>query len=134
MEWKVRRAGAPITSYFNSRFRRLFDLTSYSVTTFEALCILKGGGAALEILQSIPEEQQNDYDRIVGALEIRYGHKYLRQVYQSQDQSRRQQRSNESLQEYEADIERLIHLGNPPGTKEFLEQIGIQTFIDGLVD
>ncbi|KAJ8957155.1 hypothetical protein NQ318_007715 [Aromia moschata] len=27
-------------------------------------------GQALEILQSIPEEQQNDYDRIVGALEI----------------------------------------------------------------
>ncbi|KAJ8948524.1 hypothetical protein NQ318_000064, partial [Aromia moschata] len=82
---------------------------------------------------SIPEEQQNDYDRIVGALEIRYGHKYLRQVYQSQIKSR-QQRTNESLQEYEADIERLIHLAYPQAPKEFLEQIGIQTFIDGLVD
>ncbi|KAJ8948858.1 hypothetical protein NQ318_013511, partial [Aromia moschata] len=90
-------------------------------------------GQALEILQSIPEEQQNDYDRIVGALEIRYGHKYLRQVYQSQIKSR-QQRSNESLQEYEADIERLIHLAYPQAPKEFIEQIGIQTFIDGLVD
>ncbi|KAJ8954602.1 hypothetical protein NQ318_003134 [Aromia moschata] len=80
-----------------------------------------------------PEEQQNDYDRIIGALEIRYGHKYLRQVYQSQIKSR-QQRSNESLQEYEADIERLIHLAYPQAPKEFLEQIGIQTFIDGLVD
>ncbi|KAJ8936232.1 hypothetical protein NQ318_010647 [Aromia moschata] len=90
-------------------------------------------GQALEILQSIPEEQQNDYDRIVGALEIRYGHKHLRQVYQSQIKSR-QQRSNESLQEYEADIERLIHLAYPQAPKEFLEQIGIQTFIDGLVD
>ncbi|KAJ8940761.1 hypothetical protein NQ318_009673 [Aromia moschata] len=90
-------------------------------------------GQALEILQSIPEEQQNDYDRIVGALEIRYGHKYLRQVYQSQIKSR-QQRSNESLQEYEADIERLIHLAYPQAPKEFLEQIGIQTFIDGLLD
>ncbi|KAJ8953831.1 hypothetical protein NQ318_006681 [Aromia moschata] len=87
---------------------------------------------ALEILQSIPEEQQNDYDRIVGALEIRYGHKYLRQVYQSQIKSR-QQRSNESLQEYDADIERLVHLAYPQAPKEFLEQIGIQTFIDRLV-
>ncbi|KAJ8933863.1 hypothetical protein NQ318_019388 [Aromia moschata] len=82
---------------------------------------------------SIPEEQQNDYDRIVGALEIRYGHKYLRQVYQSQIKSR-QQRTNESLQEYEADIERLIHLAYPQAPKEFLDQIGIQTFIDGLLD
>ncbi|KAJ8937677.1 hypothetical protein NQ318_002347 [Aromia moschata] len=90
-------------------------------------------GQALEILQSIPEEQQNDYHRIVGALEIRYGHKYLRQVYQSQIKSR-QQRTNESLQEYEADIERLIHLAYPQAPKEFLEQIGIQTFIVGLLD
>ncbi|KAJ8957234.1 hypothetical protein NQ318_007798 [Aromia moschata] len=90
-------------------------------------------GQALEILQSIPEEQQNDYDRIVEALEMRDGHKYLRQVYQSQIKSR-QQRSNESLQEYEADIERLVHLAYPQALKEFLEQIGIQTFIDGLVD
>ncbi|KAJ8935597.1 hypothetical protein NQ318_000637 [Aromia moschata] len=78
-------------------------------------------------------DKQNDYDRIIGALEIKYGHKYLRQVYQSQIKSR-QQRSNESLQEYEADIERLIHLAYPQAPKEFLEQIGIQTFIDGLVD
>ncbi|KAJ8944536.1 hypothetical protein NQ318_009699 [Aromia moschata] len=90
-------------------------------------------GQALEILQSIPDEQQNDYDRILGALEIRYGHKYLRQVYKSQLKSR-QQRTNESLQEYEADIERLIHLAYPQAPKEFLEQIGIQTFIDGLLD
>ncbi|KAJ8962392.1 hypothetical protein NQ318_018376 [Aromia moschata] len=46
----------------------------------------------------------------------------------------RQQRSNESLQEYEADIERLVHLAYPQAPKEFLEQIGIQTFIDGLLD
>ncbi|KAJ8951067.1 hypothetical protein NQ318_003765 [Aromia moschata] len=46
----------------------------------------------------------------------------------------RQQRRNESLQEYEADIERLVHLAYPQAPKEFLEQIGIQTFIDGLLD
>ncbi|KAJ8937106.1 hypothetical protein NQ318_013064 [Aromia moschata] len=71
---------------------------------------------ALKILQSIPEEQQNDYDRIVGALEIMYGHKYLCQVYQTQISSR-QQRTNESLQEYEADIERLVHLAYPQAPK-----------------
>ncbi|KAJ8952775.1 hypothetical protein NQ318_008092 [Aromia moschata] len=90
-------------------------------------------GQALEILQSIPEEQQNDYDRIVGSLEIKYGHKYLRQLYQSQIKSR-QQRSNESLQEYEADIEQLVHLAYPQAPKDFLEQISIHTFIDELVD
>ncbi|KAJ8936846.1 hypothetical protein NQ318_000583 [Aromia moschata] len=94
----------------------------------------RNGYFATDISQRASRKSsKNDYDRIVGALEIRYGHKYLRQVYQSQIKSR-QQRSNESLQEYEADIERLIHLAYPQAPKEFLEQIGIQTFIDGLVD
>ncbi|KAJ8942968.1 hypothetical protein NQ318_016743 [Aromia moschata] len=120
-----------------SMYRRQFEAAAkangWTSQEMATSLVISLRGQALEILQSIPEEQQNDYDRIVGALEIRYGHKYLRQVYQSQIKSR-QQRSNESLQEYEADIERLIHLAYPQAPKEFLEQIGIQTFIDGLVD
>ncbi|KAJ8939409.1 hypothetical protein NQ318_007668, partial [Aromia moschata] len=120
-----------------SMYRRQFEAAAkangWTSQEMATSLVISLRGQALEILQSIPEEQQNDYDRIIGALEIRYGHKYLRQVYQSQIKSR-QQRSNESLQEYEADIERLIHLAYPQAPKEFLEQIGIQTFIDGLVD
>ncbi|KAJ8952015.1 hypothetical protein NQ318_023456 [Aromia moschata] len=120
-----------------SMYRRQFEAAAkangWTPQEMATSLVISLRGQALEILQSIPEEQQNDYDRIVGALEIRYGHKYLRQVYQSQIKSR-QQRSNESLQEYEADIERLVHLAYPQAPKEFLEQIGIQTFIDGLVD
>ncbi|KAJ8954556.1 hypothetical protein NQ318_000790, partial [Aromia moschata] len=120
-----------------SMYRRQFEAAAkangWTPQEMATSLVISLRGQALEILQSIPEEQQNDYDRIIGALEIRYGHKYLRQVYQSQIKSR-QQRSNESLQEYETDIERLIHLAYPQAPKEFLEQIGIQTFIDGLVD
>ncbi|KAJ8937331.1 hypothetical protein NQ318_011835 [Aromia moschata] len=101
-----------------SMYRRQFEAAAkaneWTSQEMATSLVISLRGQALEILQSISEEQQNDYDRIVGALEIRYGHKYLRQVYQSQIKSR-QQSSNESLQEYEADIERL-------------------TFIDGLVD
>ncbi|KAJ8941376.1 hypothetical protein NQ318_003629 [Aromia moschata] len=103
-----------------SMYRRQFEAAAkangWTPQEMATSLVISLRGQALEILQSIPEEQQNDYDRIVGALEIR------------------QQRSNESLQEYEADIERLIHLAYPQAPKEFLEQIGIQTFIDGLLD
>ncbi|KAJ8936421.1 hypothetical protein NQ318_014859 [Aromia moschata] len=120
-----------------SMYRRQFEAAAkangWTPQEMATSLVISLRGQALEILQSIPEEQQNDYDRIVGALEIRYGHKYLRQVYQSQIKSR-QQRTNESLQEYEADIERLVHLAYPQAPKEFFEQIGIQTFIDGLLD
>ncbi|KAJ8935812.1 hypothetical protein NQ318_023366 [Aromia moschata] len=114
-----------------SMYRRQFEAAAkangWTSQEMATSLVISLRGQALEILQSIPEELQNDYDRIIGALEIRYGHKYLPQVYQSQIKSR-QQRSNESLQEYEADIERLIHLAYPQAPKEFLEQIGIQTF------
>ncbi|KAJ8937337.1 hypothetical protein NQ318_011841 [Aromia moschata] len=90
-------------------------------------------GQALEILQSIPEEQQNDYDRIVGALEIRYGQN-ISVKFTSPKSRVDNKEPMESLQEYEADIERLILLAYPQAPKEFLEQIGIQTFIDGLLD
>ncbi|KAJ8952772.1 hypothetical protein NQ318_008089, partial [Aromia moschata] len=120
-------------SMYRRQFEAAAEANGWTPQEMATSLVISLRGQALEILQSIPEEQQNDYDRIVGALEIRYGHKYLRQVYQSQIKSR-QQRSNESLQEYEADIERLIHLAYPQAPKEFLEQIGIQTFIDGLLD
>ncbi|KAJ8948977.1 hypothetical protein NQ318_023001, partial [Aromia moschata] len=86
-----------------SMYRRQFEAAAkangWTPQEMATSLVISLRGQTLEILQSIPEEQQNDYDRIVGALEIRYGHKYLRQA-----------------------------------PKEFLEQIGIQTFIDGLVD
>ncbi|KAJ8957183.1 hypothetical protein NQ318_007745 [Aromia moschata] len=120
-------------SMYRSQFEAAAKANGWTPQEMATSLVISLRGQALEILQSIPEEQQNDYDRIVGALEIKYGHKYLRQVYQSQIKSR-QQRINESLQEYEADVERLVHLAYPQAPKEFLEQIGIQTFIDGLVD
>ncbi|KAJ8939481.1 hypothetical protein NQ318_022535 [Aromia moschata] len=105
-----------------SMYRRQFEAAAkangWTSQEMATSLVISLRGQALEILQSIPEEQQNDYDRIVGALEIRYGHKYLRQVYQSQIKSK-QQRSNESLQEYEADIERLVHLAYPQAPKLF---------------
>ncbi|KAJ8953824.1 hypothetical protein NQ318_006674 [Aromia moschata] len=75
-------------------------------------------GQALEILQSIPEEQQNDYDRIVGALEIRVDNKEPMSPFKS---------TKLTLNASSIWLT-LRHRRN------FLEQIGIQTFIDGLVD
>ncbi|KAJ8933528.1 hypothetical protein NQ318_002543 [Aromia moschata] len=109
-----------------SMYRRQFEAAAkangWTSQEMATSLVISLRGQALEILQSIPEEQQNDYDRIIGALEVRYGHKYLRQVYQSQIKSR-QQRSNESLQEYEADIERLIHLAYPQAPKNFSNKL-----------
>lgn len=44
------------------------------------------------------------------------------------------QNTNESIQEFEADIARLVRLAYPTAPDSFLEQLVVQTFIDGLRD
>jgi len=85
---------------------------------------------ALVILQNIPQCKQGDYYSLANALELRYGNKYLTQVYQSQLKSRAQG-SSETLQEFGAEIERLIRLAYPQAPEDFLNQIAVQNFTDG---
>ncbi|KAJ8935972.1 hypothetical protein NQ318_020846 [Aromia moschata] len=94
-----------------SMYRRQFEAAAkangWTSQEMATSLVISLRGQALEILQSIPEEQQNDYDRIIGALEIRYGHKYLRQVYQSQIKSRQQrieENQERSLPEFVEDL------------------------------
>ncbi|KAJ8941380.1 hypothetical protein NQ318_003633 [Aromia moschata] len=105
-----------------SMYRRQFEAAAkangWTPQEMATSLVISLRGQALEILQEHPGRAA----------------KRLRQDCRRVRNKSRQQRSNESLQEYEADIERLIHLAYPQAPKEFLEQIGIQTFIDGLVD
>ncbi|KAJ8939819.1 hypothetical protein NQ318_014946 [Aromia moschata] len=62
-------------------------------------------GDATDILQTLSLEEQEDYHQLVRHLEMRYGQSHLEHVYHSQLKNR-YQKSNESLQEFEADIAR----------------------------
>uniref|UniRef100_A0A6P7FRD1 Uncharacterized protein LOC114330302 isoform X1 n=1 Tax=Diabrotica virgifera virgifera TaxID=50390 RepID=A0A6P7FRD1_DIAVI len=95
--------------------------------------ILALRGKAVEILQNIPEDAQKKYETVVSALELRYGSQYLKQVYQSQLKVRIQG-SNESVQEYGAEVEKMARLAWPEAPEEFLHQFTIQCFLDGLRD
>ncbi|KAJ8983295.1 hypothetical protein NQ317_019852 [Molorchus minor] len=46
----------------------------------------------------------------------------------------RNQRINENLQQYEADIARLVYLAYPTAPRDFIEQLAVQVFIDGIRD
>ncbi|KAJ8981859.1 hypothetical protein NQ317_017537 [Molorchus minor] len=59
--------------------------------------------------------------------------KHLQQVYQAQLKGRNQ-RINENLQQYEADIARLVYLAYPTAPRDFIEQLAVQVFIDGIRD
>ncbi|KAJ8910595.1 hypothetical protein NQ315_003965 [Exocentrus adspersus] len=89
-------------------------------------------GEALEVLRTIPEASSN-YATLTGALERRYGDAHLQHVYQAQLRSRRQ-RFEETLQQYEADISRMVNLAYPTAPAEVIEQLSVSSFIEGLRD
>ncbi|KAJ8975556.1 hypothetical protein NQ317_000739 [Molorchus minor] len=86
-------------------------------------------GDALEILQTLNEDQHKNYEDLVLQLEMRFVDKHLQQVYQAQLKGRNQ-RINENLQQYEADIARLVYLAYPTAPRDFIEQLAVQVFID----
>jgi len=79
----------------------------------------------LDVLQNVPETSQPDYLTLMSMLELRFGNKHLSKVYQSQLKSRTQG-SSESLQEFCADIERMVILAYRSVPEEFVRQISIQ--------
>ncbi|KAJ8916354.1 hypothetical protein NQ315_005051 [Exocentrus adspersus] len=89
-------------------------------------------GEALEVLRTITETSPN-YATLTSALERRYGDAHLQHVYQAQLRSRRQ-RFEETLQQYEADISRMVNLAYPTAPAEVIEQLSVSSFIEGLRD
>ena len=76
-------------------------------------------GAALVILQTLSEEDRNRYSALTAALELRFGDKHLKKVFAAQLKTRIQ-KTGESLQEFEADIKRLVRNAPPPSKREIL--------------
>ncbi|KAJ8949007.1 hypothetical protein NQ318_005181 [Aromia moschata] len=90
-------------------------------------------GDATDILQTLSLEEQEDYHQLVRHLEMRYGQSHLEHVYHSQLKNR-YQKSNESLQEFEADIARLVRLAYSSTSENVMERLAVQAFLDGLRD
>ncbi|KAJ8949444.1 hypothetical protein NQ318_007545 [Aromia moschata] len=88
---------------------------------------------ATDILQTLSLEEQEDYHQLVRHLEMRYGQSHLEHVYHSQLKNR-YQKSNESLQEFEADIARLVRLAYSSTPENVMERLAVQAFLDGLRD
>ncbi|UYV69000.1 K02A2.6-like, partial [Cordylochernes scorpioides] len=88
-------------------------------------------GPALDLLQTIPEQDQRSYVSLVSALELRFGDQHSRHVFQSQLKLRRQ-KMGESLQEFEADLKRLCLMVYPSAPIDFIDQWVAQTFIEGI--
>ena len=101
-------------------------------TRSEALCLALRGDA-VGVLQGLPLNKRSNYNELVKRLEMRFGHKHMNQLYRSQLKNR-SQKPNETLQEYEADIARLVRQAYPAATDEISESLAVDRFLDGLRD
>jgi hypothetical protein len=90
-------------------------------------------GPALDNLQSIPICHQQNYQQLVQSLELRFGDQYRQELFRTQVKSRLQ-RPGEPLQEYEAEIRKLIRLAFPSVGEDVQEWMAVSAFVDGLRD
>lgn len=72
-----------------------------------------------------------NYEELIKRLEMRFGHRHMEQVYRSQLRGR-YQKPNETLQEFEADVARLVRSAYPTVPDEVCESLSIDKFLDGL--
>ncbi|KAJ8947071.1 hypothetical protein NQ318_019966, partial [Aromia moschata] len=118
-------------------YRRQFEAAArangWSLAEKATALTLALRGDATDILQTLSLEEQEDYHQLVRHLEMRYGQSHLEHVYHSQLKNR-YQKSNESLQEFEADIARLVRLAYSSTPENVMERLAMQAFLDGLRD
>uniref|UniRef100_A0A8D8RYB8 Uncharacterized protein n=1 Tax=Cacopsylla melanoneura TaxID=428564 RepID=A0A8D8RYB8_9HEMI len=99
---------------FKRQFVTACDFNNWTSKERATALVLALRGSAAELLQTISVDQQMDFNSLVNAIELRYGDGHLQQVYRIQLRNR-VQRVNESLQELQADVERLAHLAYSHG-------------------
>ncbi|XP_044745097.1 golgin subfamily A member 6-like protein 7 [Coccinella septempunctata] len=120
-------------SLYHKQFEAVAAANGWSDQEKATALIVALRGPALAILQTISDDQHRKYGDLIAALELRYGNQHREQLYRTQLKTR-VQKSNESLQEFEADVQSLIQLAYPEAPEGFKEQLAVQTFIDGLKD
>ncbi|CAD7001383.1 unnamed protein product [Ceratitis capitata] len=118
---------------FKLQFEKTAETNNRSIEEKSAALFVALEGPAAELLQTISVNERNDYDGLMQALERRYGSEHRRQIYQM-ELEKRDQKSNESLQEYASEVERLAHLAIGDTSGEHLEKVKIQRFISGIKD
>ena len=96
-----------------------------------AILSLSLRGDALRVLQAIPLQERQNLDELLTRLEMRFGNKHMERVYRSQ-LINRCQKPNETLQEFEFDIIRLIKSAYPSVSDDVYQSLAIDRFLEGL--
>ncbi|GFT19525.1 retrovirus-related Pol polyprotein from transposon 412 [Nephila pilipes] len=90
-------------------------------------------GEAADVLRTVPEEEELNFEALTEALEQRFGEKCLKDFSRLQLKSR-QQRQSETLEDLATDVERLSHLAFADCPADVRDTLALQYLIDGVKD
>ncbi|KAJ8705925.1 hypothetical protein PYW07_010702 [Mythimna separata] len=117
---------------FKYQFQTLVKTNRWDDDQSFAALTLALRGDALLVLENLPSDGRT-LERLMEGLDTRYGDKHLEHVFRAQLRERTQ-RSNESLQQWGVEVERLVRRAYMSMTPEMVEVNLVQAFIDGLRD
>ncbi|XP_026679616.1 uncharacterized protein LOC113467573, partial [Diaphorina citri] len=120
-------------SIFKRQFEAACECNLYSAKEKVTALMLSLRGPAADLIQTLPKDSNLSYDELVSVIERRFGDDHMQDVYRIQLQNR-VQKSGETLQQLQADIDRLAHLSYGTGHPEILNHITTAAFIDAIAD
>ena len=125
--------GSSPWSSFIAQFKVIASTQGWSMASRIAVLVASLRGPALELFARLPEADQTDFDRLVVALESRFGVANQEPWFRSQLRRRRRQ-AGEPLSLLAHDIERLVSLAYPSATVELRDSLACDHFMDALSD
>ncbi|KAI5720915.1 hypothetical protein M8J77_013164 [Diaphorina citri] len=120
-------------SIFKRQFEAACECNLYSAKEKVTALMLSLRGPAADLIQTLPKDSNLSYDELASVIERRFGDDHMQDVYRIQLQNR-VQKSGETLQQLQADIDRLAHLSYGTGHPEILNHIATAAFIDAIAD
>ncbi|GFU42069.1 uncharacterized protein TNCV_3197321 [Trichonephila clavipes] len=90
-------------------------------------------GEAAEVQQTLPDTERLTLNSLYNALDLRFDQKYFKDYARLQMKTRLQ-KTGESLQEYDSEVERLANLAFFQPPSNCARKISLQYFVDGLKD
>ncbi|KAI5742809.1 hypothetical protein M8J77_011525 [Diaphorina citri] len=120
-------------SIFKRQFEAACECNLYSAKEKVTALMLSLRGPAADLIQTLPKDSNLSYDELIRVIERRFGDEHMQDVYRIQLRNR-MQKSDESLQELHADIERLAYLSYSHSNPELLNLMAYDAFVNAIAD
>ncbi|XP_058976719.1 uncharacterized protein LOC131801788 [Musca domestica] len=125
--------GSTSFNVFKLQFETVASRNSWNGSDKAVALLLALKGSAADVIQSIPVASRNNYEDVIAALERKYGGEHERNIYLMELRGR-VQRANETLQDFAAEVERLVLMTYPGEDHPLLDRMKIETFVNGIRD